>query len=68
MKEMGIELSNEEVELMMHRADTNGDGKIDYKGEIAAAVFMCHARRHRWLDIDSLPENNKINTHKKKLL
>ena len=47
MKEMGIELSNEEVELMMHRADTNGDGKIDYKGEIAAAVFMCHARRHR---------------------
>ena len=33
MKDMGMELSDEEVELMMHRADTNGDGRIDYKGE-----------------------------------
>ena len=32
MKDMGMELSDEEVELMMHRADTNGDGRIDYKG------------------------------------
>ncbi|KAI0219184.1 putative calmodulin-like protein 2 [Lamellibrachia satsuma] len=31
MKDMGTELSDEEVQLMMHRADTNGDGKIDYK-------------------------------------
>ena len=49
---------------MMHRADTNGDGKIDYKGEIAAAVFNVSCKTTS-LIVDSLPENNKINNKTK---
>lgn len=32
MKELGIELTLNDVELMIKEADQDGDGKINYKG------------------------------------
>jgi len=32
MSDIGVRLSNEELDAMMNEADTNKDGKIDYIG------------------------------------
>ena len=33
MEELGIHLSKDDVTAMVHVADKNADGKIDYKGK-----------------------------------
>ena len=40
MAKMGENLSDKEVKKMMHMADKNGDGKIDYEGLLSFWVYL----------------------------
>lgn len=37
---MGESLTEEEAEVLLRTADTNGDGKIDYKGKVASITIF----------------------------
>ena len=40
MQNLGENLTEDDVRLMIREADSNGDGKIDYEGDIFA-VLLC---------------------------
>lgn len=40
MSDIGVRLSNEELDAMMNEADTNKDGKIDYIGQATTIATM----------------------------